>query len=71
LDYLLPIMMLGLIVISLFIVVQLRSVSQQQAQLDQRLALLEKSQENAWAAWRADLSALRTESARPARDARN
>jgi len=70
LDYLLPIMMLGLIVISLFIVVQLRSVSQQQAQLDQRLALLEKSQENAWAAWRADLSALRTESAGQARQGR-
>ncbi len=69
-DYLLPIMMLGLIVISLFIVVQLRSVSQQQAQLDQRLALLEKSQENAWAAWRADLSALRTESAGQARQGR-
>jgi len=63
-------MMLGLIVISLFIVVQLRSVSQQQAQLDQRLALLEKSQENAWAAWRADLSALRTESAGQARQGR-
>ena len=56
--------------ISLFIVVQLRSVSQQQAQLDQRLALLEKSQENAWAAWRADLSALRTESAGQARQGR-
>jgi len=70
LDYLLPIMMLGLTAISLFIVVQLRSVSQQQAQLDQRLALLEKSQENAWAAWRADLSALRTESAGQARQGR-
>lgn len=69
-DYLLPIMMLGLTAISLFIVVQLRSVSQQQAQLDQRLALLEKSQENAWAAWRADLSALRTESAGQARQGR-
>jgi len=63
-------MMLGLTAISLFIVVQLRSVSQQQAQLDQRLALLEKSQENAWAAWRADLSALRTESAGQARQGR-
>jgi len=70
LDYLLPVMILGLAAISLFIVAQLRSIRQLQAELDQRLALLEKSQENAWSAWRADLAALRTESGGQARQGR-
>jgi len=70
LDYLLPIMILGLAAISLFIVAQLRSIRQLQAELDQRLALVEKSQENAWSAWRADLFALRTESGGQARQGR-
>ena len=69
-DYLLPVMILGLAAISLFIVAQLRSIRQLQAELDQRLALLEKSQENAWSAWRADLAALRTESGGQARQGR-
>ena len=69
-EYLLPIMILGLAAISLFIGVQLRSIRQLQAELNQRLGLLEKSQENAWSAWRADLSALRTESGGQARQGR-
>ncbi len=69
-DFLLPIMLLGLAGGLIFIVAQLRPLGQMQMELDQRLALLEKSQENAWSAWRADLSALRTETGGQARQAR-
>jgi len=70
LDYLAPILSLVVICISSLILWQLLTVRQLQGSLEQRLAILEKSQESTWAVMHADLSELRTESGSQARQGR-
>lgn len=69
-DYVLSIMIAALTGASLLIIIQLRAIRQLQAEQTQKLAVLEKSEENAWTVLRADLSALRTESGSQARQGR-